>query len=53
MKIRPIPVATHAEVSSSGVIITFDDGRCAVYSMALLNATFDQAQEVFEDDPDT
>ena len=33
----------------------FDDGKCALYSSALLHATFTQAQDLshlwFEDDP--
>ena len=37
------------------LIIMFDDGKCALYSSALLHATFTQAQDLshlwFEDDP--
>jgi hypothetical protein len=29
---------------NDGVIITFDDGKCALYSTDLLYATLDQAQ---------
>jgi hypothetical protein len=30
------------------VVITFDDGRCAVYSAPLLLSFFEQAEEVVE-----
>ena len=50
METGRIPVATHAEVSSQGVIISFDDGKCALYPTTLLHATFSQATEVLESD---
>lgn len=28
------------------LIITFEDGRCAIYSAALLDAIFSQAQQI-------
>lgn len=34
-----------------GVIITFDDGQCAVFSASLLHAALPQA-ELLPDDPD-
>jgi hypothetical protein len=36
---------TNAERLDSGVVITFADGRCALYPAALLSATFSQAHE--------
>jgi hypothetical protein len=41
-----------AERLGDGVIITFDDGKSAVYSASLLQAIFTQAQEVNEQEPD-
>ena len=35
-------------LSKNGVIITFEDGKCAVYSASLLHAMFSQAEEVVE-----
>jgi hypothetical protein len=32
-----------------GVVITFEDGRCAVYSAALLYATLPKTHELTED----
>jgi hypothetical protein len=37
---------THVEKMKAGIIVTFEDGRCAIYSAALLLATFPQADEV-------
>jgi hypothetical protein len=33
-----------------GVVITFEDGKCAFYPASLLRATFSQAREVVETD---
>ena len=46
MEIRPEPRITYVERMSGGVVVTFEDGRCAVYSAALLNATFSQAEDL-------
>jgi hypothetical protein len=49
----PFPIGTNsnprvisADRIDGGLIITFDDGRCAVYSASLLFDTFAQAEEV-------
>ncbi|AXC16075.1 hypothetical protein ACPOL_6867 (plasmid) [Acidisarcina polymorpha] len=46
----PSPLVIEAQRLDGGVIVTFDDGRCAVYSAILLYATLPQAQEVLECD---
>jgi hypothetical protein len=33
---------------NGGIIVTFDDGKSAVYSGSLLRATFGQAQDITE-----
>ena len=33
-----------------GIIITFHDGRCALFSHALLRETFPKATEIHEDE---
>jgi hypothetical protein len=38
------PRVLSADRASGGVIITFDDGKCAVYSASLLHATLGQAE---------
>jgi hypothetical protein len=43
------PRVTLAERMEGGVIISFADGKCAVYSASLLYATLSQASHV---DPD-
>jgi hypothetical protein len=40
------PRVIYAERLNGGVIITFDDGKCALYSASLLHVTFSQAEEV-------
>jgi hypothetical protein len=35
-----------ADRMDGGVLITFDDGKCALYSASVLYATFSQAKEV-------
>jgi hypothetical protein len=52
MKAPHEPRVDSAEMLSDGVIITFDDGKCAVYSHALLRETLSRAQLV-EDSDDT
>jgi len=42
------PYLMHAERLGGAVVITFDDGKCAVYSAALLYAMFDRADKVDE-----
>jgi hypothetical protein len=47
MKNRPpLPRIIEAERMEDGVIITFDDGKCAVYSTSLLHDTLPQAEAV-------
>jgi hypothetical protein len=42
------PYVMQAERLNGAVVITFDDGKCAVYSAALLYAMFPQADRVDE-----
>jgi hypothetical protein len=50
------PHIVSADRLGSGLIITFDDGKCGLYSTDLLYAILPQAQEVsdskFDDDID-
>jgi len=48
MDIHHAPRIISADRLYGAVIITFDDGRCAVYSASLLDAIFPQAQDVTE-----
>jgi hypothetical protein len=50
MDIPTVPRVAETQRMDGGVIITFDDGKCAIYSAALLRATFSQAKEVKESD---
>ncbi len=50
MKTPFSPHLLAAERLNGGVIITFDDGKCAVYSASLLYATLDQAIVVEDED---
>jgi hypothetical protein len=50
MKTLSVPRVVSAERLEKGVIITFDDGKCALYSASLLHATFPQAEQVSEKD---
>jgi hypothetical protein len=52
MESTPLPRVIEAQRLSGGVIITFDDGKCAVFSAALLHATFSQAKEIKESELD-
>ena len=51
MKTSSGPRIVHAERLEGGIIITFDDGKCAVYSDSLLQDTYFQADELYEDPP--
>lgn len=48
----PEPRIIYAERLGGGVIITFDDGKCAVYSALLLHDTFSRAEEIGEPNPE-
>jgi hypothetical protein len=48
METRSQPRIVSAERLADGVVVTFDDGRCAVYSVSLLYTTLPQAEEVPE-----
>ena len=50
MKIQSEVRVRSAERVSRGLIITFDDGKCALYSAALLRDAFPQAEELTETD---
>jgi hypothetical protein len=52
MENRTEPRIVAADRLGKDVIITFDDGKSAVYSASLLQAIFTQAQEVDEEEPD-
>jgi hypothetical protein len=41
-----VPEVIEAVRLSGDLVITFDDGKCAVYSAVLLYCIFDQAVEV-------
>lgn len=41
-----IPKIISADRLEGGVIVSFEDGRCAIYSAALMYATLSQAREV-------
>lgn len=41
-----------ADRTSNGIIVTFEDGKCALYSTTLLHAMFSQAQELLDSDED-
>ena len=43
------PRITGVERLVDGVIISFDDGKCALYSAFLLHAFFDQAAPLLDD----
>ena len=38
--------------TSSGIIVDFENGKCALYSTTLLHAMFSQAQEMLDSDED-
>jgi hypothetical protein len=51
METYPIPRVVFAERLDGGVVVTFEDGKCALYSAALLYLQLDQAQ-ILLDEPD-
>ena len=51
MKADPQPRIIYAERLGDGVVITFEDGKTAVYPASLLRSVFDQARELREDEP--
>jgi hypothetical protein len=48
MKNEPSPRIAFVDRLEDGVVITFDDGRCAIYSSALLHRSLAQAKEVLD-----
>lgn len=46
MKKRSIPRVVTVDKTDDGVIIEFDDGRCAIYSASLLHEVFPKAKSV-------
>jgi hypothetical protein len=46
MRSEPKPRVIAADRLRMGVMITFDDGKCAFYSAELLDTIFSQAEEV-------
>ena len=46
MKTQEEPHVLSADRLDGSVIISFNDGRCAIYSSALLYATISQAEEL-------
>lgn len=52
MKELTEPRVIEAERAASGVLITFNDGSCALYSAGLLRDVFGMAEEIPDDLPD-
>ena len=52
MENRTVPRIENADRLHGGVIITFDDGKCAVYPTSLLLAIFPNAEEIIDPDPE-
>ena len=50
METQPAPCVISADRIGRGVVITFDDGKCALYSSDLLRRMFLQAEELTETD---
>jgi len=46
MKLIGTPRVVSAEMLNGGIVITFDDDKCAVYSAGLLYALYPDAQQV-------
>jgi len=46
METHPVPCIIFAERLSGGVVIAFDDGRCALFSASLLYTTIPQAEDL-------
>jgi hypothetical protein len=54
MKSEPAPRVVQAERWAGGVIITFEDGKCAAYSSQTLRSILSHAMEIKdEDEPQT
>jgi hypothetical protein len=49
MKAKSEPRIISADRFNDGLLITFDNGKCAFYSSVLLNAIFSQAEELKEE----
>jgi hypothetical protein len=52
MKQPPVHRLLDANLLRGSVLITFEDGRMAIYSADLLYATIPQAEEVIDQDPE-
>jgi hypothetical protein len=53
MKTDPQPRIVEAERMTDGILITFEDGKCAVFSSPLLYATLPQARHLeVSEEPD-
>ena len=52
MKTDPQPRVIDAERLGGGIIITFEDGKTAIYSASLLDSIFSQAQEISRAEPE-
>jgi hypothetical protein len=48
METQIVPHVVWAERIGNGIIVTFNDGKCAVYSAVLLYTAFSQAEQVTE-----
>jgi len=46
METHTAPHVTFVERLSSGVVVSFDDGRCALFSASLLHAIIPYAEEL-------
>jgi hypothetical protein len=40
------PRIVSSERTSTGIVVTFADGRCAFYSASILDAAFSQAEDL-------
>jgi len=52
MQWQTTPLIVFSERLTDGIIVTFNDGKSAVYSSALLYATLPQAKELHESQAD-
>jgi hypothetical protein len=50
METQSAPRVISVDSFERGVVIAFDDGKCALYSSDLLHGTFPQAEELKETD---
>ena len=46
------PRILSTEKYENAVLVTFEDGRCALYSASLLHATLPQAEQLWDDEKD-